>query len=286
MVFNIRLYRRSDYYLLRALFGALAAAGTLVVVDDGHIVVHVDGIEFALLGAEGTSDTSGLTYAHDVLAALVAGTLYLVRLSLGHEGYDVLRAGLDAGLTAGTLVLIYNSHTVHHMDGIELTCLYAGTVAHASVLTALVIRAGNYRYGVAVLYAVIIIFLCSLAAGSSTLYESHHLLEVCISGIHAHGYGYLLCHLRSAYRAGIGGSLACSYGLGTGIAACKAAASAVGSGKELPDCILEGIGFDLELLSGYDQQYTYKEADYTDYTGGIYYTSYDIVHTSTSLNKS
>ena len=133
-----------DYDLLGTLVCALAAARTLLIIYNCHVVVHVDGIELTLLRAEGTSDTSGLTYAHDILAALVAGALYLVGLSLGYQSYDVLRAGLDAGLTASTLVLINYCYSIHDMHGIELAGLYAGAVAHASVLAALVIRARYY----------------------------------------------------------------------------------------------------------------------------------------------
>ena len=49
-------------YLNRAFLGALAAGGTLVIVDDSHIVVHVDGVKLTLLCAEGAAYASRLTY--------------------------------------------------------------------------------------------------------------------------------------------------------------------------------------------------------------------------------
>ena len=137
---KIFISHRSLYYdLLGALFCALAAARALIIVNNSYIIVHVNGIKLTLLGTEGTSDTACLTYAHDILAPLVARALHLVGLSLGHQSDDVLRTGLYAGLTSGTFILIHHCDSVNYVYGIELTSLYAGSIAHAAILTALVI---------------------------------------------------------------------------------------------------------------------------------------------------
>ena len=63
-------------YLCRALCCALAAVGTLLVVNDSQAILHMDGIELTLLCTQGTSDTSGRADSLHILALVVAAALY------------------------------------------------------------------------------------------------------------------------------------------------------------------------------------------------------------------
>ena len=62
--------------MCRALRRALAAAGTLCVIDHSNIVIHMDRIEFTLLCAERTSDTACLADLLDSRSFVVGAALY------------------------------------------------------------------------------------------------------------------------------------------------------------------------------------------------------------------
>ena len=63
-------------YLCRALFCALSTVGTLFVVNNRYVVIHMDGVKFTLLGAQGTADTAVVTFCFDLLALIMGITLY------------------------------------------------------------------------------------------------------------------------------------------------------------------------------------------------------------------
>ena len=147
----LSLYRDPGDHLHRTFFRTFSTACALVVIDHRHVIVHVDGIEGALLGAEGAADAACGADALDVLASLVAGAGYLVLLPLGDHDDQVLGTDLGAGLAAGTLALVYPGNAPLQMHGPELAGLDAGPVAHAAELAALVVCARHNGKGVAVL---------------------------------------------------------------------------------------------------------------------------------------
>lgn len=64
--------------MCRTLSRALAAAGTLCVIDHSNVVIHMDRIEFTLLCAERTSDTACLADLLDSRSFVVGAALYEV----------------------------------------------------------------------------------------------------------------------------------------------------------------------------------------------------------------
>ena len=97
----------------RALRRALAAAGTLCVIDHSNVVIHMDRIEFTLLCAECTSDTACLADLLDSRSFVVGAALYEVVCLVRNKLDQVTRTSLRA-LTAGNFLLSGTSLNAHN----------------------------------------------------------------------------------------------------------------------------------------------------------------------------
>ena len=97
----------------RALRRALAAAGTLCVIDHSNVVIHMDRIELTLLCAECTSDTACLADLLDSRSFVVGAALYEVVCLVRNKLDQVTRTSLRA-LTAGNFLLSGTSLNAHN----------------------------------------------------------------------------------------------------------------------------------------------------------------------------
>ena len=97
----------------RALRRALAATGTLCVIDDSNVVIHMDRIELTLLCAERTSDTACLADFLDSRSLVVGAALYEVVCLVRNKLDQVTRTSLRA-LTAGNFLLSGTSLNAHN----------------------------------------------------------------------------------------------------------------------------------------------------------------------------
>ena len=111
-----------------------AAAGALVVVHTGHVVVYVDGVLRAALLALHAADTAcGAGFAGES-AAVVVGAQHHGLLAFRPDPNHLFGAGLLAGAAAGALLRVHTGQAVGHGDGVELAGLHTVTVAQAAVL--------------------------------------------------------------------------------------------------------------------------------------------------------
>ena len=113
--------------MCRTLRRALAAAGTLCVIDHSNVVIHMDRIEFTLLCAERTSDTACLADLLDSRSFVVGAALYEVVCLVRNKLDQVTRTSLRTLTTGNALLLIDNGNTVYNMDRVKLTCLYTAS---------------------------------------------------------------------------------------------------------------------------------------------------------------
>ena len=127
----------------RTLRRALAAAGTLCVIDHSNVVIHMDRIEFTLLCAERTSDTACLADLLDSRSFVVGAALYEVVCLVRNKLDQVTRTSLRTLTTGNTLLLVDNGNTVYNMDRVKLTCLHTASGTETSVVTALGAAARN-----------------------------------------------------------------------------------------------------------------------------------------------
>ena len=118
--------------MCRALRRALAAAGTLCVIDHSNVVIHMNRIEFTLLCAERTSDTACLADLLDSRSFVVGAALYKVVCLIRNELDQVTRTSLCALTTGNALLLVDNGNTVYNMDRVKLTCLYTASGTETS----------------------------------------------------------------------------------------------------------------------------------------------------------
>ena len=185
--------------MCRALSRALATSGTLCVVDDSNVVIHMDRIELTLLCAERTSDTACLADFLDSRSLVVGAALYEVVCLVRNKLDQVTRTSLRA-LTAGNaLLLVDNGNAVYNMDRVELTCLYTASGTEASVVTSLGSAARNCICNlVAVINTVVIVFNSRLIAGTFTFYKRNFLLSG--TSLNAHNRSDLLAYRSAADR--------------------------------------------------------------------------------------
>ena len=185
--------------MCRALSRALAASGTLCVIDDSNVVIHMDRIELTLLCAERTSDTACLADLLDSRSFVVGAALYEVVCLVRNKLDQVTRTSLRA-LTAGNaLLLVDNGNAVYNMDRVELTCLYTASGTEASVVTSLGSAARNCICNlVAVINTVVIVFNSRLIAGTFTFYKRNFLLSG--TSLNAHNRSDLLAYRSAADR--------------------------------------------------------------------------------------
>ena len=104
-------------YLCGSNLRAERAVGTLGVIDDGVVVLHMDGIEFAALFAQLAGDA---TNAADVLryAAFINGaTAYHDTHIVGNNLDEKVRTNLGTGTATHTFL------TIHHCDAVfDIDC--------------------------------------------------------------------------------------------------------------------------------------------------------------------
>ena len=185
--------------MCRALSRALAASGTLCVIDDSNVVIHMDRIELTLLCAERASDTACLTDFLDSRSLVVGAALYEVVCLVRNKLDQVTRTSLRA-LTAGNaLLLVDNGNAVYNMDRVELTCLYTASGTEVSVVTSLGSAARNRICNlVAVINTVVIVFNSRFIAGTFTFYKRNFLLSG--TSLNAHNRSDLLAYRSAADR--------------------------------------------------------------------------------------
>ena len=136
---------------------ALAAVGTLLVVNDSQIVLHMDGIKLTLLCTQGTSDTAGCADSLNILALVVGAALYQMLCLIRHQLNQMVRTGSHALAAGNTFLLVHHRHAVHHMDGVKCACPDTGAVAHTSVCAGLLPGARDNRYLLTVIHTVIVV---------------------------------------------------------------------------------------------------------------------------------
>ena len=75
-LFHLQIYSiSSDNDFHRTLLCTFTAVCTLLIVNDRYIVVHMDGVKFALLGAQGTADTAVIALCFYFFALIMGITL-------------------------------------------------------------------------------------------------------------------------------------------------------------------------------------------------------------------
>ena len=97
--------------LAGALLGALAALGTVLVIDLGHVPFHVDGVVFALLHAQGAADAAGGADLLDQGSLVLVPALDHHMLRFRDELDEPLGAGLHAEPAGHTLTGVHLSYT-------------------------------------------------------------------------------------------------------------------------------------------------------------------------------
>ena len=122
-------------YLCRALLCALAAPGTFLIIDVGHIVLHLDGSVLTLLRAEAAADTSCAADFLDGCAAVMAGTAHCVCCGIRHQFDQMPRTGCHAFAAGTALFTVYGGYSVIHRDGTEGACMSTGTETDTSKIT-------------------------------------------------------------------------------------------------------------------------------------------------------
>ena len=139
--------------MCRALSRALAASGTLCVINHSNVVIHMDRIEFTLLCAERTSDTACLADLLDSRSFVVGAALYEVVCLVRNKLDQVTRTSLRTLTTGNTLLLVDNGNTVYNMDRVKLTCLHTASGTETSVVTALFLSASPSAKNLCIMYS-------------------------------------------------------------------------------------------------------------------------------------
>ena len=161
----------------------------------------MDCVKLTLLGTQRTADTANLAGCLDSRSAIVGAALYQMLCLVRYQVDQVFRAGCHAGTTRYTLLFIDNRHTVYYMDGIEFTCLHAGTETGTAVRTCLCTAARYNGCLRTVLDTMVLVLHFCLIAGTFTFNESYLLLGR--TSLYAHDSSDLLANRSAANRAGI-----------------------------------------------------------------------------------
>ena len=142
-----------------------------------------------------------------------------------HELDQMVRTGGHTFAAGHTFLLIDNSHTVNHVNGVKGAGLHAGAISHTAV-DAGFLSGARYDCDLpAVVHTVIVVLNLRLIAGTFTLYKSHFLH--CVSAVHTHdGADSARCRC-SAYRTGIHGRFTGGDCLSQSVTARISAAAAV-----------------------------------------------------------
>ena len=122
-------------YLRRTLFRTLAASDTFLIIDMGHIVLHLDGSVLTLLRAETAADTSGAADFLDSRTAVMAGAAHRIGCGIRHQLDQVTGAGRYTFAAGPAFFPVYGSDTVIYCNGAEGTCMSTGTETDTSKIT-------------------------------------------------------------------------------------------------------------------------------------------------------
>ena len=122
-------------HLCWAILSAECTVGTLGVIDDRVIVLHVDGIKFTCLLTQLAGDAAD--------AANVLGNAALVDRAASNHHTHFVRYDLDeqigtnlgTGTTTHTLAAVYHCNAVFNIDGAVVTDLDAVAKAQTGLLT-------------------------------------------------------------------------------------------------------------------------------------------------------
>lgn len=238
----------------RTLLGTDTAVLT-VLVHHCKIIHDMDAIERTVTLAHTAGDTSGRAGILDCLALqmVLAGNIML--LLIRNEIDDVLRAGLHAGTTGHTLLLIDDSDTVYDVDCIECTGLHAGTVTTAAECTFLLGTVWYDRKIGTVCDTGIVVCLLRLRAVTLAAYERDHLAGLVDRlRLDTHHLSDLLSDRSTADRTLGDGSFTVCDGLRTAITARESAGTAVVTWQTVSDLRFTLIYFNLKLLGSHAQE--------------------------------
>ena len=118
----------------RTLRRALAAAGTLCVIDHSNVVIHMDRIELTLLGAQGTSDTTSGADFLDSRSLVVGRALYKMLCLVRNKLDQMLRTCFYAESASDTFIPVNLSDPLL-VDGerVQLAGSHAASAAQTAV---------------------------------------------------------------------------------------------------------------------------------------------------------
>ena len=208
-------------------FGTLAAFDTLVIVDDGQIVLHGDGARRARPCAFAAGNTAEFTGIHHRLAALVrrAGDIHLC--VGGNTRKELFGTGEDAGSAGNALIRVHICTSIGKGDGVFGAYARAVSVAQAAVFAHLA-PAGKLVFLGAVLCAAVFERVLGMNA-ARTAADAHG--GLCRGERHAEHVGDRLFFARFRHMAvGKFGFALCKL-FGKPRTARTAAAAAVGARK-------------------------------------------------------
>ena len=228
--------------------GTLAAAGTLVVVDNGKVVNNLDSIVRAGLLALAAGDTAVLAALANCRALIVIRALYNDANGILNEMNNMMRTLTGAHTAADALGGIDLGNAVINSDSVLRTDSYAIAVTKAGVSTELITRVAEASNSTALNAVVDVSALGSLTVAvagnvSNLLYN--------VLRLNAEDGSDLLRALVSAGNAEVGGSsLTLRKSLGISIATRVAASAAVGAGEGVTDSEELLVLLDAEELIG------------------------------------
>ena len=172
-------------------------------------------------------------------------------LLIRNKGNQRLGASFNTSTAGCTLLLIHNGNTIHHMNSIKGTDLYAGAIATARVWAGLFRSSRNHRQVIAIGNTCIAGNLLCLGAGSLAVYMGNlfFLVHGHLSG--AKNLRNLLRYGTSSYRTLCYRSLSQCHSLSTAVTAGESAGTAVVSRKCPANLRLCFIHLHLEFLGGH-----------------------------------
>ena len=238
--------------------GAFAAAGTLVVVDNGKVVNDLDSTVGAGLLALAAGDTAVLAALADCRALIVIRALYNDALGILDKMNDAIGALACAHTASDTFGGIDLGNAVINSDSVLGTDSYAIAVTKAGVSTELITRIAEVSNATALNAVVDVSALGSLTVAvagnvSNLLYN--------VLRLNAEDGSDLLRALVSAGNAEVGGSsLTLCKSLGISIAARVAASTAVSTGEGVTDSEEFLFLLDAEELIGNGKNYSTNDS--------------------------
>ena len=209
----------------------------------------MNGVKFALLLAQVAADAADVADLAGVGAPVVVGAGNNNVGVVGDGNNDPLGADLHALEAAGAFVRVHTGNAVDHMDGVKFTGSGAGAEAQTAAGTGRGAVAGD-EHGAAAVGDALIAGLGEVVLAAAL---DHGDLPLHLHGFHAHDGRHFFRRFLTAGGAQADFRLAVDDGLGVGLAACKAAAAAVGAGKGLHKLGQPLIGLYGKDLGGHGQ---------------------------------